>query len=112
MSAYTSGKEFTGYTPSSVCGTYSTLATYTSSYSPSSSNLSALGVPVAATQTLANNNILLPVYGSMGYNSLTHGGKGSCGVYFNRTAAYPGMDAQGNCKTSYMARVCSNPRGY
>jgi hypothetical protein len=110
--SYTTGKEFSGLIPNGSCGSYTSLANYNQAYSVGANGLSALGVPALASQTLANNNIILPAYGSMGYNSLTHGGQSSCGTYFNRTSAYPGMDAQGNCKTSYIARVCSNPKGY
>ncbi len=89
MSAYTSSHEFQGLTPSSQ--SYTTLGAYNAG-TPTQTM-----APVPAAQVLANSTLLIPAWGSMGYSSLTHGTTGNGTNYFSRTAAYPGIDNQGNC---------------
>jgi hypothetical protein len=101
---YNTTGEYSGLNPNGTVGSYTNLANYNASY-PYGGGAMA---PVPATQTLANSRILIPAYGSMGYNSLTHGtGANYNGVYFTRSQAYPGMNAQGQCTaTQYIARGC------
>lgn len=48
--------------------------------------------------------MVVPTYGAIGYNALTHGVAPGCGTYFNITDAY-GADAS-SCSTSYATRLC------
>ncbi len=102
MTTYANGKEFQGLVPNSQC--YTTLGRYNATFP------SQIMAPVAATQVLANRTLVIPSFGSLGYQSLTHGVGGNCTNYFNRTDAYPGIDAQGNCTSlKYIARsACGN----
>lgn len=101
---YNTTGEFSGTKPNGTVGSYTNLANYNTSY-PYGGGAMA---PVPATQTMANQRIIIPQYGSLGYQSLTHGaGVNPNGVYFTRSGAYPGMDEQGNCTaTQYISRVC------
>ena len=48
--------------------------------------------------------MVVPTYGAIGYNALTHGVTQSCGGHFNITDAY-GANAA-SCNTSYATRLC------
>lgn len=96
-----SGQEYSGLIPSGGACSYTKLSAYNTSFPYGSM------APVPATQVLANTRIVVPAFGSFGYNSLTHGVSSSCGPYFNRNDAYPGMDAKGQCTaTKYISRAC------
>jgi len=81
---------------SASCG-YATLSSY---------NMGGGGaiapVPVTAS---SNGQIVVPQYGSAGYNTLTHNVKTpSCNGHFSIQNAYP--NAEGNC-VSFVSRTCS-----
>ena len=53
---------------------------------------------------------IVPGYGAIGYDALTHGNAGGgCNNYFNIEQAY-GAGA-GSCSTSYSARACGGCSG-
>ena len=50
---------------------------------------------------------IIPSYGNIGYDSLTHGGNGNCSSYFNINDAYGGASAADG-KTKYVQRPCDS----
>lgn len=101
MSSNLRSSEYSGLNPNGSACSYVTLGSYNTGMP-----FGAMA-PIPASQVLANTKIIIPSYGGMGYQSLTHGSTSSCGPYFNRTDAYPGMDAKGQCSaTKYIARGC------
>jgi hypothetical protein len=59
--------------------------------------------PVPATTV--TGKYIVPIYGTLGYNALTHGDQPSCVGYFNINQAYGGLRG-GNCNTEYAYRLC------
>jgi len=62
-----------------------------------------LGTP-AVPPSVVSGYYVVPQYGSIGYDALTHGTGPSCTGYFNITDGY-GPNA-GNCNTQYMQSPC------
>jgi hypothetical protein len=52
---------------------------------------------------------IVPTYGAIGYDALTHGSNGNCGSHFTISDAY-GAGA-GLCNTSYTTRLCGGGGG-
>jgi hypothetical protein len=48
---------------------------------------------------------IVPQWGGVGYDALSHGAAPSCSGYFNVQSAYPSM-AGGNCGTNFVHRGC------
>ena len=68
-----------------------------------------LGTP-AVPPTTVSGSYIVPNYGAIGYNALTHNmAMPSCSGYFNICNAYGGCDQQGafNCKTSFSSSPCN-----
>ena len=78
---------------SSKCS-YSTLGCYYGSNST---------MPALRPGTVSGA-MVVPTYGAIGYNALTHGVSQSCGGHFNIADAY-GTGAS-SCSTSYATRLC------
>ena len=84
-----------GYNTSPAC-TYSNLQNY-NGYGASTSP------PVPASTV--RGSYIVPAYGTIGYDTLTHGSSmPSCSGYFNIQNAY-GSDA-GDCNTQYTQSSC------
>lgn len=67
-------------------------------------NTGNVGMPsVPATNVVGS--YIVPEYGMIGYNALTHGNGPSCAGYFDITDAY-GKGAA-NCNTQFMQRMCN-----
>jgi hypothetical protein len=78
-------QEYTGVGPGPACA-YNSLKSY------NQTNFNVL----PPTPTTDNIPVVVPVYGSVGYGTLTHGHKvPSCGSYFPMSIAYP---TKGACK--------------
>ncbi len=75
---------------------YNTLGCY---YSNNST------MPVLRPGTVSGA-MVVPSYGAIGYNALTHGSVPSCGGHFNITNAY-GQNSDA-CNTQYSTRLCSS----
>ena len=78
---------------------YSTLGNY------NGSSRGTMGHPTVPATTVSGSYIV-PDYGTIGYNALTHGDVPSCVGYFNITNAY-GKNAA-SCSTRYSQRLCNN----
>jgi hypothetical protein len=77
---------------------YTNLANY------NTSSKGHMGHPQVSPTTVVGTYIV-PEYGAIGYNALTHGDAPTCGGYFDITSAY-GKTAN-NCNTKYMNRLCN-----
>ena len=84
-----------------------------SSVSSSGCNYARLGCYYGPRSTMppirrgtTSGVMIVPTYGAIGYNALTHGVPDSCGGHFNITNAY-GANA-GSCSTKnlYTKRLC------
>ena len=75
-------------------GGYSSLGSY---YGPNSTMASI-------RPTTTQGAMVVPMYGNIGYDALTHGSNPSYGGHFNISNAY-GAGA-GSCSTSYSTRLC------
>lgn len=62
-----------------------------------------IGRPQVIPTTVVGSNIV-PNYGTIGYNALTHGSSPSCAGYFDIQSAY-GKTAN-KCNTQYVNRLC------
>ena len=89
-------KEYSGPAVSSSACSYNTLGSYY--------GCNASMAPLR--QGTAKNVFVVPQYGAIGYDALTHGVQGGCANYFNIQQAY-GKNA-GNCKTKYSTRLCNS----
>ena len=72
------------------CG-YSSLANYNSTAAPK-------------TQPNTEGRMIVPAWGSIGYDALIHGG-GGCGNYANINSAY-GSES-GSCNQKYLKKLCN-----
>jgi len=77
---------------------YATLAGY------NSVARGTVHAPVAVTRGVTQRLQAVPVWGSMGYDALTHGQKYRCGGYYTIEGAYP--DYSKNCG-AYVQRACA-----
>lgn len=91
MSQYS---EYTGSSVKNSSCAYAQLCSY---------NQGGKMAPVNPKQT--SGVYVVPSYGAIGYNALTHGqGVPGCGGYFNIKSAY-GAGA-GSCNTTYTTKLC------
>jgi len=88
------------YTVNGTSCDYVSLANY------NSSSAGTLGNPTYMHATDVVGHYVVPNYGSIGYNALSHGNTTpSCSGYFNITSAY-GANA-GDCNTQYINSSCN-----
>lgn len=73
-------------------------------YNGAARNPRNMGMPYVPPTTVAGSYVV-PAFGTIGYNALTHGDTPSCAGYFDITSAY-GKGAE-NCNTQYMQRMCN-----
>jgi hypothetical protein len=88
--------EYNNCTVGSGCS-YTTLSHYNSN--------GQLKVPVPERDQGLSGSYIVPKFGGLGYNALTHGQVGSCSGFFNITDAY-GKGAN-NCNTKYVRSLCN-----
>lgn len=86
-----------------ICA-YNTLDNYNSAQSSSQMRDSGIHPPVPAG-TPSMKVQVVPQYGMIGYEALTHDGRCDCGGHFTITNAYP---AYGNNCTKFTQRLCSD----
>lgn len=72
---------------------YATLSHYNTSHN--------MGVPRPSNVA---GSYVVPVFGSPGYNALTHGAAPSCSGYFNIQSAYHSKGA--DCNQQYVRKLC------
>ena len=90
--------EYNNSTVGAACS-YATLNHYNSH--------SSMAVPVPDRTRGVSGSYVVPNYGGLGYNALTHGQKvGTCSGFFNITNAY-GKNAN-NCNTQYVRTLCNS----
>ena len=77
---------------------YATLAGYNSRVR------GTVQAPVAITKGVTQRIQAIPVWGSMGYDALTHGQDYRCGGYYTIEGAYPDYS---NACGSYVQRACA-----
>lgn len=83
---------------------YNTLSEMNSSQSASKMRASGIQAPVpAGTPSMALQ--VIPVYGGIGYEALTHDGRINYGGYFSIGSAYPNF--KNNC-TKFTKRLCAD----
>lgn len=74
---------------------YNTLCSY---------NQNGAMAPVPSNVRAVSGKYVVPQWGALTNDALTHGGAGSCGGYFNITSAY-GKGA-GQCNQAYVTSLC------
>lgn len=83
---------------------YSNLEDYNSSQSASKMSQTGIRAPmVAGTPSMRVQ--IIPVYGGMSYEALTHDGRCTCGGHFSIQNAYPNY---GNNCTKFGPRACAD----
>ena len=75
-----------------------------SNYNGVQRNARSVGMPHVPASTVSGFYVV-PQYGTIGYNALTHGDSPSCAGYFDITNAY-GKGAE-NCSTEFKQRMCN-----
>jgi len=83
---------------------YNTLSNYNTAESASKMQSSGINPPIPAG-TPSSKIQVVPVYGGIGYESLTHDGRINYGGHFNITNAYPNY--KNNC-TKFVKRLCAD----
>lgn len=63
---------------------------------------SKLGCYQKQSTMTKKGHMVVPTYGAIGYEALTHGGKGSCGGYFDIRTAYE----RESCPVKYRQKRC------
>jgi len=86
--------EYTNSTSGNSGCSYQTLCAY---------NSNGAMAPVQPSQTVGT--YVVPMWGAIGNDALTHGGSGNCGGYFTIMSAY-GANA-GKCNTEYATSNCN-----
>ena|SRR3990167_5449146 len=94
-----SSSEYTKPTSGGAGCAYQTLCSY---------NIGGQMAPMGNSKTVSGRYIV-PSWDPISYDTLSHGGMGSCGSYFNIQNAY-GKNA-GKCNQSYVTSLCNSGCG-
>lgn len=83
---------------------YNHFNEYNSNESPEAMRDIGISPPIPSG-TPSWKNVIVPVWGSIGYDALTHGDRCTCGGHFTIENAYPNY--KNNC-TKFTKRLCSD----
>lgn len=96
--------EYNAVATSAPCA-HATLSTYNMTNKNNATNGMMGSAPMNPQSANVSGFYLVPNYQAPGYDTLTHGGKGSCSGFFNITNAY-GANAD-KCSTQFLRKICN-----